>query len=314
MNINIVNYCNLKCPYCFAVGLWKSSVDKIKAEEINIRNLKKVINFMKRSNISNFRMFGGEPTLHSRFEEVYDIISMNGFTVDMASNGVISRQRVDFLSKKKNLKNIAVNIQPPASYTVEQYEMINFTLTKLNKLINLGFVIDTLDFDGYFIIDLIKKYELRQSVKWSIAAPCFNQKNVSIKIEDHKKVIKRMVSHSRRFKRYNIHWYPDTTFMWCLFTKKQLDELYRNVRFIPENLCLPVLEVSPDLTVYRCYGTARLTNPELKIMDFKDEDDAYMYFFKKEMPFKTVGVFKKCYTCDSRGKMCGGGCLVHIIN
>jgi len=313
MNINITTYCNLKCPYCFAVDLWESAGNKRDDKEISTKNLKIVIDFLKRSGVCEFRMFGGEPTLHTRFEEVYDIVSKNGFSVVVFSNGIITKEKVEFLSKQKNLNDIVINIQYPNSYSSKQYEMFNCTLSNLNKYINLGFVIYELDFDAYFIIDLVKKYNLRRAVKWSIAAPCFKHKNVYVKPEDHRKVIGRFVEYSRRFKRHHIRWYPDTTFMWCLFRKEQLDELYHNVKFKPVNLCMPVLEVAPNLTVYRCYGTAALSNPKLKITDFKNEREAFMYFFKKEMFLKNVGVFKECIRCDLRGSACGAGCLVHIL-
>lgn len=313
MNINITTYCNLKCPYCFAVDLWESAGNKQDDKEISIKNLKIVMDFMKKSGLREFRMFGGEPTLHTRFEEVYDIISRNGFDVIMFSNGIIAKEIVEFLSKQKNIRNICINVQHPDGYSSEQSEILNFTLSSLNRVINLGFVVYKLDFDAYFIIDLIEKYNLIRDVKWSIAAPCLKHKNISIKLEDHKKVIARLVKHSRRFKRHHIRWYPDTTFMWCLFKKEQLDELYRNVGFKPKNLCLPVLEVAPNLTVYRCYGTASLTNPRLKITKFKNEEDAFMYFSKKEAFLKKIGVFKECFKCDLKGSVCGGGCIAHIL-
>lgn len=313
MNVNLTTYCNLKCPYCFAVDLWESAGNKWGDKEISIKNLKTVIDFMKKSGLREFRMFGGEPTLHTRFEEVYDIVSKNSFTVVIFSNGIIAKGKVEFLSKQKNLDGIVINVQYPNSYSSKQYEMLNFTLSKLNKFINLSFVVYKVDFNADFIINLIEKYNLRRQVKWSIAAPCYKSKNVSIKVEDHKKVIGRLVEHSRRFKRHRIHWYLDTTFMWCLFKKEQLDELYHNVGFEPINLCMPVLEVTPNLTVYRCYGTASLTNPKLKITDFKDEKEALTYFLKKELFLKRIGIFNECFRCDLRGRVCGAGCLVHIL-
>lgn len=313
MNVHLTTYCNLKCPSCFAVDLWESAGNKCDDKEISIKNLKTVIDFMKKSGLRKFRMFGGEPTLHTRFEEVYDIVSKNNFTIQIFSNGIIAKRKVEFLSKQKNLDSIVINVQYPNSYSSKQYEMLNFTLSKLNKFINLSFVVYKVDFDADFIIDLIEKYNLMRLVKWSIAAPCYKSKNVSIKVEDHKKVIGRLTEHSRRFKRHRIHWCVDTTFMWCLFKKEQLDELYHNVGFEPINFCVPALEVAPNLTVYRCYGTASLTNPKLKITDFKDQKEAFAYFLKKEIFLKRIGIFKECFRCDLRGRVCGAGCLVHIL-
>ncbi len=44
------------------------------AREMTMDNLCKIMDFMKRSGVTRFNMIGGEPTLHSRFEEIYDII------------------------------------------------------------------------------------------------------------------------------------------------------------------------------------------------------------------------------------------------
>lgn len=313
MNINLTTYCNLNCPYCYAVDLWKSAGDKQDDREISIKNLRIVIDLMKRSGLSEFRMFGGEPTLHSRFEEVYDLVSRNGFGVSIFSNGIIAKERVEFLSRKKNLNGLAISVLEPAFYSPKQSRMLKFTLSRLNRFINLGFVVYQPDFDAYFIVDLIKKYNLRRLMKWSISTPCFKHKNVFVKLKDHKKVAAGLVEHSRIFKRHHIIWTPDTIFMSCLFTKGQSDELLRNVGFRPLDLCTPALEVAPNLTVYRCYGAAALTNPALKITDFRDAAEAHSYFVRKEMHFKKVGVFKECFNCDLKGRTCNGGCVVHIL-
>jgi len=313
MNVNITTYCNLKCPYCFAVDLWQSAGNRKSDKEISLKNLNKVMDFMKRSGASVFRILGGEPTLHTKFEKVYDTISRHGFSTIIFSNGIIPNKIVEFLSTKDNIQSIVINVQHPQDYSLKQYKQLNFTLSRLGKRIILGSVIYKTNFDISFAINLIEKYNLERDVKISIAAPVLKNKNINIKIEDHKKIISELVKQSLIFKRHRIRWFPDTTFMWCLFTKKQLDELYCNVKFEPVNLCRPPLEIVPNLTVYRCYGTASLTNPKLKITSFKNANDAIDYFSKKEAPFKTLGVFEKCFRCDIKGSVCGAGCMVHIL-
>ncbi len=313
MNINITTYCNLKCPYCFAVDLWESAGTKPDDREISIKNLKIILDFMEKSGLRTFRMFGGEPTLHSRFEEVYTIVSKRGFDFIIFSNGIIAEKKVEFLAKQKNIRSICINAQHPDTYSSKQHEMFNFTLSKLNKAVILSFVIYKSDFDARFLVALIEKYNLNRYIKWSIAAPSLKNENVYVKLKNHKKVIKGLVEHSRIFKQHRLCWYPDTTFMWCFFTKEQLEELSLNVGFKPVNLCFPVLEVAPNLSVYRCYGTASLSNPRLKITDFRNEADATAYFLKKEMLLKKVGTLKECFKCDLKIKVCGAGCIAQIL-
>jgi MoaA/NifB/PqqE/SkfB family radical SAM enzyme len=258
-------------------------------------------------------MFGGEPTLHSRFEEIYSIVSQNGLDVELYSNGIIENEKVEFLSRQKNLRGICLNIQHPDDYSSKQRGILNATLSKLGKSVSLSFVIYRTDFDIGFILDFIRRYALRKNVKISLATPCYGHKNIFLKPDDHRKVIRRFVRQSRQFKKDRVCFYPDTSFMWCYFTEKQLDELYDNVRFKPSNLCYPALEIVPNLSVFRCYGTASLCNPALKITQFKNAEKIYQYFTRKEMFLKELGIFDKCFKCELKQGTCGAGCLVLIV-
>lgn len=313
MNINLTTYCNLKCPYCFARDLADACGNKPEDKELTLDNLKIILSFMKRSGLRWFRMIGGEPTLHSKFEEIYDRVSSGGFYVTIFSNGIIAEEKVKFLEKQVNLKDVCINIQPRQAYSQRQKEAIDFSLSRLNRLVNLSFVIYRNDFDPRFIITLVTKYNLRREIKISIACPSLVNKNVYIKLSNHKQIIRRMCSLSGIFKKHRISWYPDTTYMWCLFSKKQLGRLSANVGFSPANLCTPVLEVAPNLNVYRCYGAVGITRPGLKLTDFRNEKDAYGYFLKKDAILKRVGALNDCPLCDLKGGVCGGGCIVQIL-
>jgi sulfatase maturation enzyme AslB (radical SAM superfamily) len=313
MNINLTTYCNLKCPYCFAKDLWRVAGNRISDREMSIGNLKTTIRIIKKSGEKIFRMFGGEPTLHSRFEQVYGLITRSGLKIELYSNGIIDGKKVEFLGRQKNLRGICLNVQEPDDYTAKQREKLRATLSVLGRSISLSFVIYRTDFDISFIRDLIKQFGLRKQVKISFATPCYEHENVSLDLADHRKVIRRFVSQSRQFKKDGICFYPDTCFLWCLFTKKQLDELYDNVRFKPANPCHPALEVVPNLSVFRCYGTASLSDPALKITRFKDAEAIYDYFARREMHLKEVGIFDKCFKCKLKNDTCGAGCLVLIV-
>jgi len=313
MNINLTTYCNLKCPYCFAKDLWRTAGTKIDDRELSFKNLKIVMRFMKKSGEHTFRMFGGEPTLHPRFEEIYSLVSRSGFDVELYTNGIIDGKKIEFLSKQKNLKGVCLNVQHPDDYSLKQRDILKNTLSRLGSSISLSFVIYKADFDISFIRALIRQYNLRKLVKISFATPCYEHKNVFLRLDDHRKVICRFVRQSRQFKKDGVCFYPDTSFMWCYFTEKQLGELYDNVRFRPANLCRPALEIVPNLSVFRCYGTASLSDPALKITRFKNEKEIYEYFMKKEMHLKAVGIFDKCFKCELKNDTCGAGCLVSVV-
>jgi len=314
MNVALTSYCNQKCLYCFGSDAMSFGRNTQDGREISAKNLNKVMGFMKKSGVSIFNMIGGEPTLHSKFEGVYDTISDNGFSVMLFSNGIIDERRVEFLRKKDNLVDILININHPKDYSSKHWAMVNNALSRLNKKITLSFRVYELNFDPRFLFELIDKYKLMRLINWAIACPSLIKDNIYIKLEDHEKVIKRMVRFSRESKKRNIRWYSDSGFISCAFGNGKLKELYHNIGFKPVINCLPPIEVSPNLRVFRCLGLAPKSHPDLKLTDFKNLGEAERYFFVKSLPFKKIGGMDRCFKCkDLISGKCGGGCLVHIL-
>lgn len=284
------------------------------AREMAVDNLYKMMDFMKKSGITGFNMIGGEPTLHSRFEEIYNIISDNGFSVMIFSNGVIDKQRVEFLSRKDNLQSILLNIREPEEYSSQDWKKILYTCVRLNKIVTLSYRIYKMDFDPRFIFDLIDEYKLNRLINWAIACPSLIRNNAYVRLEEHEKAVKRMVEFSRESKKRNVNWYSDSGFILCAFSNGKLEELRENVNFVPETNCGPAMEVAPDLRIFRCYGMAPKSRPGLKITDFKNLAEAEKYFLLKSLPFKRVGGMDKCFGCEHIiSQKCGGGCMVHIL-
>ncbi len=284
------------------------------AREMTSDNLNKVMGFMKKSYISRFNMFGGEPTLHSRFEEFFGTISDNGFSVAIFSNGVIDKKKVDFLNKKNNIDDILINIREPEEYSARDWGKIEYALSRLNNKVTLSFRIYRMDFDPTFIFDLIDQHNLRRLINWAIACPSLIAKNVYLRLEDHKRAVERMVVFSRLSNKRNINWYADFGFILCAFSNRGLKELKQNVGFVPDTNCYPPIEVAPDLRVFRCYGLASKSRPKLKITDFNNFAEAERFFFIKSLPFKRLGGMDKCFKCEHIvSQRCGGGCMVHIL-
>lgn len=314
MNIALTYFCNQKCKYCFGSDAMFTATVKKEDQEITEDNLNKVLYFMKSSRVTNFPMIGGEPTLHSRFEDMYNIISDNGFSISIFSNGVIVKDRVEFLSKQKNLRGILLNIRHPREYSKGAWEKIIYTISRLNKKVTLSFRVYEFDFDPTFLFDLIDEYQTLRLINWAIACPSLVAKNAFIKLEDHEKVVERMVEFSRESKKRKIGWYSDSGFIFCAFSNGKLKELKENVDFVPITNCHPAIELAPDLRVFRCFGLASKSRSQLKITDFKNVAEAETHFFNKSLPFKRIGGMDKCFRCEHIiSQRCGGGCMVHIL-
>lgn len=314
MNIALTYFCNQSCAYCFGTDALSLGKDSVKAIEMSLGNLNKAIDFMKKSGVLSFNMIGGEPTLHSRFQEFYNIISDNRFSVTIFSNGVIDKKKVDFLKGKNNLNEILLNIREPKEYSNNDWKRIEYTLSKLNNKVTLSFRIYKIDFNPTFLFGLIDEYKLDRLINWAIACPSLISNNIYLGLEEHERAVERMVEFSQISRKRKINWYSDSGFIFCAFSNGKLEKLRRNVNFIPETNCYPPVEVAPDLRVFRCFGLAPKSKPSLKLTDFKNLVEVEEYFFMKSLPFKRIGGMDKCFACEHLiSQKCGGGCMVHII-
>ena len=81
-NIAITNYCNLKCPYCFANDMINEQ-----KKNIELNNYIKLLHYLTEyNNIKEIGIIGGEPTLHPFFKEILIIIIKTlyaGFYADL---------------------------------------------------------------------------------------------------------------------------------------------------------------------------------------------------------------------------------------
>jgi organic radical activating enzyme len=65
-NIAILNYCNLKCEYCFADDMIHEE-----SSAVTLEDFQKILEFTaKVPGMNHIGIIGGEPTLHPQFDEI----------------------------------------------------------------------------------------------------------------------------------------------------------------------------------------------------------------------------------------------------
>jgi len=312
MNILFTNYCNQQCPYCFAAYKLKQNQAAEKSY-ISLNNLKKVLNFCKKSRISYIGILGGEPTLHPDFSKAIKMIVNEGLHFKIFSNGIIRKEKdVLFLRDiDDKMCDIAININAKNSYKRGEYGVVKETLKILHKKISLAFNIYKENFKVCFLIELIKKYNLKKKVRLGIASPVLGYNNQYVPLDKHRIIAKKIVEFVSKCDKTDISCSFDCGFTLCSFTKPECGELqYFNSPLA--TFCNTALDVAPDLTVWRCFATSALWNRNLT--DFKNIDEALRFFEDKFKAFQEIGATEKCFRCKYlRRKQCGGGCLVHTL-
>ena len=312
MNVMLTAFCNRKCSYCFASKEMSRYRNKRENTEMSPENLNIVIKFLKKSGITDFRMIGGEPTLYSRFKEIYNMISDSGFTITIFTNGIFDKNKRIFLSQKENL-NILLNVNHPKDYIKGMWKTVLRTIIELNEKITLGFNIYKIDFNPHFLLDLIEKYKIHQrKIRLGIANPILSGNNVYIDLKDHRKIANRIVNFSRQCNKLDITLSFDCGFVLCAFTKEQLGELYYNVGSVPKTNCSAPIDVAPDLKLFYCFSLS--DKSDVKLTDFKDISEIKNFFEDKFKAFKRIGGMERCFNCKYlKRQQCIGGCISHTL-
>ncbi len=157
-NILLTNQCNQKCTYCFAEKEMRK-----KGNEMSLKNFRAASGFLEKSKDNNIRLMGGEPTLHSKFEEAVDYSLSQGFSVQVFTNGLFSSEILNFLNKKKDKIKYSFNLNPPKDYSASQWKLILKNLETLSQYNNclIGRVIWKNNFSIDYLLNLAKKFPIK---------------------------------------------------------------------------------------------------------------------------------------------------------
>ena len=103
----------------------------------------------------------------------------------------------------------------------------------------------------------------------------------------------------------------DNTVPICMFTAEQLSSLLLKQVIEPERnfVCYPAIDIGPDLSIWRCFGTSKIFNK--KLSDFRSFEEICDYYQRvsRIYQFKYFPL-KECETCQhAKEKRCQGGCI-----
>lgn len=101
--------CNLNCPWCNIKDLMRG-----KTKEVSIEDAKRIERNISKSMFKpKIHLFGGEPTVHSSFEDIVELFDEKGYKLSMTSNGIETSKFKETIAGARNFEevNISVNIE-----------------------------------------------------------------------------------------------------------------------------------------------------------------------------------------------------------
>lgn len=306
VQIFLTHKCNLNCSYCFT----NENVNN-EEDEFTIENFKTALRFVKTVKNPLLGIIGGEPTLHSKFGEIADILNndedISNYTV--FTNGINIDKYIDRL--KGDNVHLLINCNSPENIGKSNYEKLRENIKllaeykKKNFVLGINLYSDKMDYS--YIFDLMKLAG-NHSLRFSYAVTNAVKGNTDDVLEKFREFKPFLFSFFKRCLEEDIVPYNDCNSMPpCLMNEEekkiQLEISKRAKKFNlvldtikTTRTCNNIVGIFPDLTARRSICFPR--GEHVKISDFKSLNTLKTYFFN------TVDIYTLLSFVDDKCKNC----------
>lgn len=311
-NIAINNYCNLRCPYCFADDMIKE-----KNKFMPLDNYKKVLKYLISNRSGRIGIIGGEPTLHPLFKQI--LIETNqccnaaNVTALLFTNGINLEQFIPYIGTHTN---ILINYNNPHNMTIEQKTKLDLTMKHIQELgwfynnkvkIGCNLYLDCEEYD--WIWNAVETYEIR-AIRLSVTSPggiYTNWRN-----NKHEYFIKMkpiFLNFIKKIEEKNLTVNLDCGHIpACYFSKEEIELISKvsGKQYTTFN-CDPVIDITPDLQVTPCFGSY---NPIPLDLDKNIQGLNRFFLYNHNIPKALNNIQGQCASCKNLKEFqCQGGCL-----
>jgi len=319
-HILLTNYCNQNCSFCYAGRLMAS---KGRIKEMSVKNFLFLIKKLNRQGgFKQIKILGGEPTLHSKFGKMMNILFKYVPQASLFTNGLFN-DRVSLIIKKHVPKlQLIINIMTPAyqfntilrqKIAARIREFSPFTITALSVIVNP-------ETDTKTILKTVEADTLKyvQSIRIGVSNPIMGEKNTyAFRNFPHigKKVLE-LISGFKKIKQ-NLIFKMDCGFTRCMFTDGQYKILQESGIYylwgcFQGNL-IGCLDVQSDMKAITCYSLSEAKKEDLLKENIPTVEKR---LFLQQYLYQEQHLMESCKDCKYRkGKeKCKGPCIGFKMN
>lgn len=310
-NLIITNYCNLRCPYCFAK---EAVMDGFTPVNMTLEQVATILDFVKTSPYGKrIAIIGGEPTLHPQVREICEYVHENlpaDGKMSIFSNGVHLEKVLDLLCSDFNC---LINFNHPDDCGIDNY---NKTCENLKKAVEMGkFPYISVGINLYpgmpgydYLFDLKRNGTFNFThIRVSTVAPAnqIKYKDRDVYYTESKKPFLEVL---KLCEEYNVEVKIDCNHIpSCYFTPEELELCERVCGSAVKRTCLPTIDIDSNYNALRCFGKPDIN---ANLFDYETFDDLVKAFQENVKCQLLEKLPQECKQCKY-GKFgaCKGGCL-----
>lgn len=309
-NIAIVNYCNLKCKYCFADDMIQEKTTTISLEDYG-----KILKFISRTPNNHIGIIGGEPTLHPHFDDI--LKETNKYCRECDTNSTLFTNGIElekFLPYIGDRIGLLINCNSPEYQATELYQKQRKTLDHLYDLswfdrkASCGCNIHPGCKDYSYMWDIVDRYKLNH-IRCSVVSPAACYEEWRKDKEGYYNMMKPVfVQFCKDAIKHECRLGMDCGHIpMCYFSIEEREIVESICDNLYQDFCSPVIDITPDFKATACFGAY----DPVDIRDFHDIFELERYLMlKKTYPKVQANCTGKCTTCKKHKLLqCQGGCL-----
>lgn len=135
--------CNLRCRHCWITPEYSDGVP-LPGKTIDVEALHEAVIEGKKLGLCSAKLTGGEPMLHPRFKEIVDMLTAEGLSMNMETNGTLmTREMAEYLKNHSKVSFISVSIDSPVSSEHDAFRGVkgayDATLRGLDAMVATGY-------------------------------------------------------------------------------------------------------------------------------------------------------------------------------
>lgn len=309
-NIAIVNYCNLKCKYCFADDMIQEDT-----QSITLDDFRKILSFIARTPKNHVGIIGGEPTLHPQFEEI--LKETNKYCREVNTDATLFTNGIElekFLPYIGDRIGILINCNTPQYQSADNFKKQRETLDHLNELswfdrkANCGCNVYPGCTDYSYMWEIVDRYHL-DHIRCSVVSPAACYEEWRKDKEGYYNYMKPIfIDFCKDAQKHHCRLNMDCGHIpVCYFTAEEKEIVYDICDNVEQGFCEPVVDITPEFKATACFGSY----DPVDIRDFNDLIELERYLLlKKSYPRAEANCTGKCTTCKKHKLLqCQGGCL-----